>query len=101
MLLAVLYCFHLEVVDTFSHDVYIVMLNFVNNISFHIVFVLVFFLFFNYDANVLLIFYICKFFVQKNVFLYHFSNIGHANRKMKYENTHKKPRRAIAARRGK
>lgn len=37
--IAVCYNFLLEVVDTFSHDVNFVVLNFVNKISFHIVFV--------------------------------------------------------------
>ena len=58
-------------------------------------------LFFIYAAKVLLFFDMCKFFVQKNAFLYHFSNIGHTKVKMQHANTHKKPRRAIAARRGK
>ena len=62
----VLYCFHLEVVDTFSHDVNIVILNFVNEVRFHIVFVFSCLLFFLFDdANVLLLFDMCKFFVQK------------------------------------
>ena len=43
----VLYCFHLEVVDTLSNEADFVILNFVNKISFHIVFVLVGILFFN------------------------------------------------------
>ena len=78
MLFAVLYCFHLEVVDTFSHDVNIAILNFVNKISFHNVFVFSCLLFFLFDAaKVLLFFDMCKFLVQKNAFLYHFSNIGH------------------------
>ena len=63
---AVLYCFHLEVVDTFSHDINIVILNFVDKISFHNVFVFSCLLFFLFDAaNVLLLFDMCKFFVQK------------------------------------
>ena len=98
---AVLYCFHLEVVDTFSHDVNIVILNFVNEVRFHNVFVFSYLLFFLFDAaKVLLFFDMCKFLVQKNAFLYHFSNIGHTKGKMQYANTRKKPRRAIAARRG-
>ena len=70
---AVLYCFHLEVVDTFSHDVNIVFLNFVDKISFHIVFVFSCLLFFLFDdAKVLLFFDMCKFLVQKNAFFVSF-----------------------------
>ena len=91
MLVAVFYHFHFEVVDTFSHDVNIVILNFVDEVRFHNVFVfscLLFFLF--YAAKVLLFFDMCKFLVQKNAFLYHFSNIIHTKGKMQHANTHKK-----------
>ena len=47
--------------------------------------------FFLFDAaKVLLFFDMCKFFVQKNAFLYYFSNIGHIKGKMKHANTRKK-----------
>ena len=91
MLFAVFYHFNFEVVDTFSHDINIVILNFADKISFHIVFVFSCLLFFLFDAaKVLLFFDMCKFLVQKIHFLYHFSNIGHANGKIKHANTHKK-----------
>ena len=46
-------------------------------------------------------FLICaNFWYKKMYFLYHFSNIGHTKGKMQHANTHKKTRRAIAARRG-
>ena len=50
-------------------------------------FLVVIVLFFNYAAKVLLFFDMCKFLVQKNHFLYHFSNIGHERGKMQHSNT--------------
>ena len=91
MLFAVFYHFHFEVVDTFSHDINIVILNFVDKIRFHIIFVFSCLLFFLFDAaKVLLFFDMCKFLVQKNEFLYYFSNIGNTKGKIKHANTHKK-----------
>ena len=67
-------CYHLllEVVDTLSHEADFVVLNSGNEISSHIVFVLVVVLFFIYAAKVLLFFDMCKFLVQKNSFFVSF-----------------------------
>ena len=72
VLVAVCYHLLLEVVDTLSHKANFVVLNSGNEISSHIVFVLVVVLFFIYAAKVLLFFDMCKFLMQKNVFFVSF-----------------------------
>ena len=75
-------------------------LNSVDKISFHIVFVLVVVLFFIYAAKVLLFFDMCKFLVQKNVFFVSFFQYRTHKRKNTTRKHAQKTRRAIAARRG-
>ena len=57
-------------------------------------------LFFNYAAKVLLFFDMCKFLMQKNVFFVSFFQYRTRKRKNATLKHDKKPRRAIAARRG-
>ena len=100
VLVAVCYHLLLEVVDTLSHKANFVVLNSGNEISSHIVFVLVVVLFFIYAAKVLLFFDMCKFLVQKNAFFVSFFQYHTYKRKNATLKHDKKPRRAIAARRG-
>ena len=101
VLVAVCYHLLLEVVDTLSHKANFVVLNSGNEISSHIVFVLVVVLFFIYAAKVLLFFDMCKFLVQKNSFFVSFFQYRtHKRKNTTRKHAQKKPRRAIAARRG-
>ena len=73
VLVAVCYHLLLEVVDTLSHEADFVVLNSVDKISFHVVFVFSCCFVFLFDAaKVLLFFDMCKFFMQKNVFFVSF-----------------------------